>query len=68
MLSPVASLSIIVGNQGETFGQSWIRFGIGASQSIDRFLRVGNQSRWGQWVSNRALGLGPPVACWWPSG
>ncbi len=66
VLSSIASLSIIVGNQGESFGQSWMRFRIGVGQSIDRIFRVGNQSRCGQCVSNRTLGLGPPVVCWWP--
>jgi hypothetical protein len=68
LLSSIASRSIIVGNQDESFGKSRMRFRIGAGQSIDRVLRVGNQSRCGRCVSHRALELGPPVVCWWRAG
>ena len=66
--SSIASRFIIVGNQDESFVKSWMRLPIGVGQSIGQILRVGNQSRCGQWVSNRTLGLGPPVVCWWPPG
>ena len=68
VLSLIASCAKIGGNQEESFGVSWMRFRIGVGQSIDRILRVGNLSCCGQCVSNRALGLGPLVVCWWPSG
>ncbi len=66
VLSSIASRSIIVGNQEESFRLSWINFRIGISQSIDQIFRVGNQVRCGQCVSSRTFGLGPPVVCWWP--
>ena len=68
MLSPITSCAKIGDNQEESFEQSWMNFRIGIGQSIDRIFRVGNQSRCGQCVSNRALGLGPLVVCWWPPG
>jgi hypothetical protein len=66
VLSSIASRSIIVGNQEESFRLSWINFRIGIGQSIDQIFRVGNQFRCGQCVSSRTFGLGPPVVCWWP--
>ena len=68
VLSLIASCAKIGGSQEESFGQSWMRFRIEVGQNIDRILRVGNLSRCGQCVSNRAWGLGPLVVCWWPPG